>query len=340
MSHAEITQKNFVDYSIILLGIVVTVFILKEFQSFLRPFVIAIVLAFLFVPLTRLSIKRKIIVWLISFSVIFFIILLSVFLGASLISEISNIDIEKTQSRIDQLMNKYAPEGDVSFFGKKFSIENLLEEQKDNVIQNVGTYLPVVLSTLASFFSELMIVLLFLLFIMPSHDLFIREISHATPKKDRKRFRDMIYQIETSVREYVKIKSLISLLTAILCGILMFVFGVKYILLFMLLVFLLNFIPNIGSFFAVLMILISHFISLGFSVSLIFLGLSLVLVQFLCGNYIEPKVSGVKMEISPILILLSLFFWGYVWGITGMFFAVPLTVIIKIIINHIVVESD
>ena len=68
---------------------------------------------------------------------------------------------------------------------------------------------------------------------------------------------------------------------------------------------------------------------------LLVLGIFLVLTQIIFGNFLEPKIAGKELELSPILILLSLFFWGSVWGIGGMFFAVPLTSILKIILSNI-----
>jgi predicted PurR-regulated permease PerM len=61
----------------------------------------------------------------------------------------------------------------------------------------------------------------------------------------------------------------------------------------------------------------------------------LMLTQMIIGNVIEPKFAGRNLDISPMVILISLIFWGYVWGITGMMLAVPLTSAIKIIFSHI-----
>ena len=60
-----------------------------------------------------------------------------------------------------------------------------------------------------------------------------------------------------------------------------------------------------------------------------------MLAQFLIGNLLEPKITGVNLDISPIIILISLIFWGYVWGIVGMVLAVPLTSALKLIFEKI-----
>jgi AI-2 transport protein TqsA len=59
----------------------------------------------------------------------------------------------------------------------------------------------------------------------------------------------------------------------------------------------------------------------------------ITLVQNLIGNLVEPKIMGDKLGLNPLVILLSLLVWGYIWGIAGMFLSVPLTAVVKIIIS-------
>jgi predicted PurR-regulated permease PerM len=57
-------------------------------------------------------------------------------------------------------------------------------------------------------------------------------------------------------------------------------------------------------------------------------------VQNIIGNILEPKILGNRLGLNPLIILLSLLVWGYIWGIAGMFLSVPLTAVIKIIISN------
>ena len=70
--------------------------------------------------------------------------------------------------------------------------------------------------------------------------------------------------------------------------------------------------------------------SVGFS---LIIAIVLIALQNFIGNFIEPKVFGNKLGINPLILLISLLVWGYIWGITGMFLAVPLTAIFKIILS-------
>ena len=62
---------------------------------------------------------------------------------------------------------------------------------------------------------------------------------------------------------------------------------------------------------------------------------SMISIQVVMGNILDPRLSGERLKLSPLLILLSLFLWGYIWGVAGMFLAVPLLSVVKIIFQNI-----
>src|SRR5262249_61202019 len=100
------------------------------------------------------------------------------------------------------------------------------------------------------------------------------------------------------------------------------------------LVFLFNFIPYIGSFVAVSLPIILSFLQYAEEPwKPLLITLLLLLIQRVVDNYIEPRLTGRKLGLSPLIILLSLAFWGWLWGVVGMILAVPLTVIGTIILE-------
>ena len=101
------------------------------------------------------------------------------------------------------------------------------------------------------------------------------------------------------------------------------------------LTFLFNFIPNIGSFAASLLPVLFAMIQFNNSVLVLWLAVCLIGIQFIFGNIIEPKIMGESINLSAVVILFALLFWGFVWGIPGMFLAVPMTVILKIVFENI-----
>ena len=93
------------------------------------------------------------------------------------------------------------------------------------------------------------------------------------------------------------------------------------------------YIPNIGPFFATLLPFTAAMIQFDNPATSIVLLILLVAVGFTMGNVVEPKVFGNTLNLSPFIILISLIFWGYVWGIMGMLLSVPILSMIKITLS-------
>ena len=90
--------------------------------------------------------------------------------------------------------------------------------------------------------------------------------------------------------------------------------------------FVLNFIPFIGSFIATLLPTLfaaAQFESV-YAALVVFIGLNLL--QFVIGSYIEPRVAGTAVSVSPFMVLFAVFFWGLLWGIAGAFIGVPIVI--------------
>lgn len=132
-----------------------------------------------------------------------------------------------------------------------------------------------------------------------------------------------------SVNKYMAIKSLTSLLTGILIAIWLWVFDIEYSLLWGLLAFILNYIPNIGSIIAAVPAVILALVTAGPLVTLWVIA-GYLLVNIFIGNIIEPKFLGDRLGLSTLVVFLSLVFWGWILGTTGMFLSVPLTMVIKL----------
>jgi AI-2 transport protein TqsA len=136
-----------------------------------------------------------------------------------------------------------------------------------------------------------------------------------------------------SMRSYLSLKTVISLITAVFIWLWLLVFGVEYALLWALIAFLLNYIPNIGSIIAAVPTVLFALVQLGFAGAGWTL-LGYLIVNTLVGNVIEPRMMGKEMGLSTLIVFLSLVFWGFILGTVGMFLAVPLTMTFKIILDQ------
>lgn len=142
-------------------------------------------------------------------------------------------------------------------------------------------------------------------------------------------------EVNSQVRSYIRLKTLISLATGALFGLVLALFGVPMAVTFGVLAFLLNFIPNIGPMLATLLpvplIVLDPNATVGWMVLVI---ASASAVQLISGNWIEPNLMGKSSDLHPVTVLLALMFWGVMWGIVGMFLATPITAGLKIVLER------
>jgi predicted PurR-regulated permease PerM len=135
-----------------------------------------------------------------------------------------------------------------------------------------------------------------------------------------------------NVKQYMVIKTLISLATGILIAIWLAVIGVDFPLLWGLLAFLLNYVPSIGSIIAAIPAVLLTIIQLG-PAHAVAVAAGFLFVNVVMGNFIEPRFMGQRLGLSTLVVFLSLIFWGWVLGPVGMLLSVPLTMTAKIALD-------
>jgi predicted PurR-regulated permease PerM len=136
-----------------------------------------------------------------------------------------------------------------------------------------------------------------------------------------------------NIRQYLWIKTLIGLAEGFLIYVALLIIGVDYPLLWALIAFLTNYIPNIGSIIASIPAVLFALIQLGLGGALWTLG-TFMLIHNVLGNFIEPRIMGKGLNLSTLVVFLSLLFWGFILGTVGMFLSVPFTMTLKIILEH------
>jgi len=134
-----------------------------------------------------------------------------------------------------------------------------------------------------------------------------------------------------NIKRYMSIKTLTSALTGVVIAIGLAVLGVDFPILWGFFAFLLNFIPNVGSFIAAVPAVLIALLQLGLGAALGVAGLYLV-VNVMVGSILEPRWMGNQLGVSPLVVFLSLVFWGWVFGPVGMFLSVPLTISFQIVL--------
>ena len=148
--------------------------------------------------------------------------------------------------------------------------------------------------------------------------------------------------IVNEVQGYLVIKTLVSVATGVLLGLWTWAMGLELPLLLGLIAFSLNYVPTIGSVIASLPALALALVQvdaqgdfLGFDLQLtVIVGLGYVIVNIVLGNWLEPTLMGRRLGLSTMVVVLSLVFWGWLWGPIGAVLSVPLTMVVKIMLEN------
>ena len=142
-------------------------------------------------------------------------------------------------------------------------------------------------------------------------------------------------EIQARVQSYLLSKIVVSGVTGVLVGLTLLILDVPLAMVFGLLAFLLNFIPNIGSAIATLLPLPVVLVDPEISALVAVLALAIPgAIQTVMGNVIEPRMMGDSLDLHPVAILMSLIFWGMLWGVVGMLLATPITAVLKIFLER------
>jgi predicted PurR-regulated permease PerM len=143
----------------------------------------------------------------------------------------------------------------------------------------------------------------------------------------------LLMQSATDIQKYLGVKTLISAATGVLAFAWCWMFDLKYPLLWGILAFLFNYVPAVGSTVASVPAIIEALVNHGVG-SAVGVGIGYAIINFGLDNFLQPMLMGRKFGISGLVIVLSVLFWGWVWGPIGMFLAVPLTMMMKVILEN------
>jgi len=143
------------------------------------------------------------------------------------------------------------------------------------------------------------------------------------------------WEVEIRIKRYIITMVVTSGITGVLVGLVLTVLNVRFGWMFGFLAFMLNFIPNIGSVIATILPLPVALIDPQLGIASKIMALIIPgTVQFVIGNLLQPKMMGESLDLHPVVVLMSLIFFGTLWGIIGMFLAVPITAVVKIFLQR------
>jgi predicted PurR-regulated permease PerM len=315
---------------------VILVLILKELKNIFIPLFISFLLYFIFNGVVKKLILFKVPRFFVLAFLLVFIFILFYFLGVLIYSSASSfvnkfpIYSEKIIEMIKSLSEKLKiPISEINNYIESIDWKSTIDTS------SITKMITRTFGSFATFIGNLILVLIFLMFMLAGRHSLVGRIDKAFDNARASMIKHIVSSIEDQVQHYLVIKTFISLVTALICGIILSIGGIHFVIFSALLVFILNFIPNFGSIIATIFPVLIGFLQFGLSLRLLVVAAALMSTQFIVGNIAEPRITGKSLNLSPIVILISLIFWGYIWGIVGMMLAVPLTSAIKIIFENI-----
>ena len=319
--------NTFLNLSLFIITSVVVFYVLYIWSSLIIPFIIAVLFSFAIIWLSNyykgfkfpsfVSFPLSLLTYIFIFWLIWKMI-------GSNVSDLSNL-MPVYEESIRDLMGTF-----LDYFPA--SMETSLSGQLKNI--NFTQIFTWVFDTVTSIFWSAWIILFYVMFILLEYRYFKEKlnlmISDNTKKKE---VFEILEKIKTDIKSYFVIKTFVSLLTATISYLVMLAFWLDFAIFWAFLIFILNFIPNVWSIMAVFFPVILSLIQPEFSLyDSLFMITGLIWTQVIMWNIVEPKFMGNKLNLSPLVIIISLGFWGSLWGIIGMLLSVPLMVIINIIL--------
>lgn len=191
------------------------------------------------------------------------------------------------------------------------------------------------LGVFTDFFTAALIVTFYSIFLLAEAASFQRRLESAFGSDGARRGMAAIAQINVAISRYISTKTFVSVLIGGITGLTLYLFQFPYYGALAVITFFANFVPYIGSFFAVALALAMSFVHFEELTRPAVIAGLLFAAQQITGSYLEPKLVGQQLGVSPLMILLSLAFWGYLWGVPGMILSSPLIVTVKIALEHL-----
>lgn len=321
----DIKSPTTVKTLIIMASLVIILAGIKAASAIVVPFLLSIFIAMSCSPIITWASKYKIPRWL---SVIFVILLIVIF-GFMLAGLVGNSMAEFRQNMPTYKLQMAGEFEWIStrleaLFNIKINSSLLISYFNPGVAMNMATNL---LSSVGGVLANFLLILLTVVFMLFEAESVPRKIHIAMDDPSLKI--EQIDRFLTLIKDYLVIKTLVSIATGTIIGVWLYALGLDHFLLWAVLAFLLNYIPNIGSIIASVPAVVLAFVQLGpASAGLVALGY--IATNTVMGNIIEPKFMGRGLGLSTLVVFLSLVFWGWLLGTVGMLLSVPLTMIVKI----------
>ncbi|MCX8104775.1 MAG: AI-2E family transporter [Ignavibacterium album] len=364
MAH-KVYSDNTTKFFITIIGLVVIAIVLKELSHIFIPLVIAIFLYFVFAPLNNFLSAKKFPGFLITILDLIITILILYSAGRIVVDSLLQFadGLPTYGDKLNSIVRDIARELNIRDpFFRKFDLEQTIQRLDYKSLAG-GIF-----SSTINLAGSVLFVLFFFVFVLSGEKTIYEAIKNyyvfRKVKPQFKKIKKSLYtshqisdrSIETElqserllrekqlaetfntitdqIQRYIIAKFGLNLIAGIITAIALSIVGLDFPIVWGLFVFLFNFIPTIGSAAALVLPVLFALVQFDSTSSAFLIAIVMAVIQTLAFNLAEPMIIGRRLNLNPLLILLSVLIWGYIWGIVGMLIAVPITAIIKIILSN------
>jgi predicted PurR-regulated permease PerM len=299
---------------------------LRAAQSLVVPFLIAAFIAVICTPALQWLQRKGAPEWL------------AIIMVVCAVSAVALVVVAIATGSINEFVQQ-VPKYENNLAEKEAELTNWLKQKYSSVADEFGKqlnsaavmgYIKSALIGLTSAFSNVFLVLLTVLFMLLEATGFPRKLlalSNGQPGSLQK-----AEKVRQAIVHYISLKTALSLLTGVLVGLLVMALRIDFPILWGMMAFLLNFIPNVGSILAAIPAVLLAVVQHDLSTALLAVA-GYGVINVVIGNVVEPRVMGKGLGLSTLVVFVSLVFWGWVLGLVGMLLSVPLTMIVKIVME-------
>jgi len=323
-------------------SVVILISGLKLAQDFFIPVLLAAFIATISFPITSWLRRHRV--------PRFFAVLTTVLVDFAFLTGLIVIVITLMGDLDAKWQNKYYPAMDVKIAEISQTAVNVLEKWKvSDAEEKVRQYTEIniprqitesvnpfvvgkdVAFKVFSFLGTTLLILILTVFMLSEARMFGRRVNAVLEARGPNL--DRFMSATADIQRYLGMKTVISLATGLLAGFLCWAAGLDFFVLWGIVAFALNFIPVLGSIIAGVPPLILAFLVDG-TPSAVAVGVGYISINFFLGNFLEPMLMGRRFGLSTLVVIVSVLFWGFVWGPVGMFLAVPLTMVLKVMLGN------
>jgi AI-2 transport protein TqsA len=311
-------------------------YLLKELAPLLRPLTLAVLLAYAILPIHRALSRRvsaRLAGPLLALLVALVVFILAVLIYGNLV-ELRD-ELPRLIDRARRLVEHARTWGRERLPDWMLKSAPQVDRDEADTVARLKAIAAGLVNAAAGFLAEALIVGFYLIFLLLEARRFPERLRAGFAPEQAGRVLEVLTSINRAITSYLRVKVLASLVTALPVVAILWAFGVPFPVMWGVLTFVGNFIPYVGSLVAFVIPVLLAFLELEPAWRPLAVLVLLVLVQLVTNNFVEPRLTAHAVDLSPLVVLVALAFWGLCWGVVGMVLAVPLTVLLKIVWENV-----